>query len=96
MLFFLLLSFFTRNAAQTFDVRSFGAINDGLVHNNTHAFAAAVSAASAWFTSSGGEQGVVLVTGGGEYLSGRIELKSGVVLNVDIDTILKASSNVSD
>jgi polygalacturonase len=96
MLFFLLLSFFTRNAAQTFDVRSFGAINDGLVHNNTHAFAAAVSAASAWFTSSGGEQGVVLVTGGGEYLSGRIELKSGVVLNVDSDTILKASSNVSD
>jgi polygalacturonase len=82
---------------QIFDVRDFGAINDGIVHNNTLAFAAAVTAASAWFKSSGGEeQGIVIVQGGGIYMSGRIELLTGVSLNIASDTVLKASANVSD
>jgi polygalacturonase len=95
-LFFILVTLIVATLAQTYNVQSFGAINDGVIHNNTAAFSAAVKAASSWFISSGGEQGTVLVSGGGEYLCGRIELLSGVILHVDGDTVLKASANVSD
>jgi hypothetical protein len=80
-----------------FDVRDFGAVNDGALHNNSAAINAAVAAASAFYAARGGAaQGTVLVAGGGVYLSGRVELLSGVVLSVAAGTVLKASADVKD
>ena len=80
-----------------FDVRDFGAVNDGALHNNSAAINAAVAAASAFYAASGGAaQGTVLVGGGGVYLSGRVELLSGALLSVAPGTVLKASANESD
>ena len=79
--------------AASFDVRSYGGVGDG-VTLNTKAFAAAVAAAHASYVDT---QIVadVLVTNG-VYLSGAVQLLSGVHLRVDAGATFLASSNSSD
>ena len=93
----LLFTSATPSPPGVFDVRDFGAVGDGALHNNSAAINAAVAAAAAFYAASGGAaQGTVLVAGGGVFLSGRIELLSGALLSVAAGTVLKASADVSD
>ena len=79
-----------------FDVRDYGAIGDGALHNNTRAIAAAVAAATSFYVASGrATPGVVLVTGGA-YLSGRVALTDGCTLRVASDAALRASPDVTE
>jgi polygalacturonase len=84
-----------RDVPGVFDIRTYGAVADGFLHNNTAAINAAVSAASTYFFNVK-SQGFVLVAGGGVFLSGRINLLSGVILFVDEDTQLRASAREVD
>ena len=62
------------------DIREFGAVGDG-VTMNTAAIQAAVDACSA----AGG--GTVTIAEG-RYLSGRFNMRSGVMLNIEIGAVL--------
>ena len=70
------------------DIREFGAIGDG-VTMNTAAIQAAVDACSA----AGG--GTVTIAEG-RYLSGRFNMRSGVMLNIEIGAVLLGSTNGYD
>lgn len=70
------------------DVRKYGAVGDG-VTLNTKAIQAAIDDCSA----HGGGQ-VILAEG--TYLSGRIDMKSGVDLHIERDAVLLGSTNVDD
>ena len=80
-------------AAGVFDVTAYGGRGDGTTLN-TAAFAAAVSAAHAFYESTGA-QGTVLAPAG-VYLSGQIVLLSGVVLSVAPAARLLASASPHD
>lgn len=79
----------TTTFANVYDVAEMGAMNDG-VTNNTKIIQQAIDDCSA----HGG--GVVLLSGGGEYMSGTLYMKSFVTLRVDNGTTLLASPNIED
>jgi polygalacturonase len=81
-------------APGTFDLFSYGGIGDGSTLN-TAAFRAAIAAAHAYSSSSGGSPGTVLVHDG-VFFSGQIQLLSGVWLSVAPSARLLASANASD
>lgn len=74
--------------AQVYDITSYGAIGNNSTINTT-AIQSAIDACSA----AGG--GIVNVPPG-NFVSGTIELKSGVTLYVDAGATLRASANISD
>jgi len=92
-----------QTAPGVFSVLDFGGVGDG-VTLNTHAFAAAVTAAHAYYLASGAP-GTVLAPAAAAsahaaapavYFSGQIVLLSGVTLSVSAGARLLASANVSD
>jgi polygalacturonase len=68
------------------DPRSYGAVNDG-VTDNTAAIQKAIDDCAAR------DGGIVLIAGGGTYITGPIELKSRVLLRIDAPTILKNTTD---
>ena len=90
------LLFYTALASLSgvFDVRDFGAIGDGILHNNTAAINAAIAAASEYYLATN-NIGIVLIVDG-TYFSGRIVLLSGVTLSISHGAVLSASSDYSD
>ena len=76
------------NSQHVFDVRDFGAKNDGATLD-TQAIQSAIRAAN----EGGG--GTVLFHPG-TYLAGTFELLSNVTLNIEAGAVLKASSNIAD
>ncbi len=85
----LLLLASTNLQAATYDIAALGAKNDG-VFDNTEIIQDAIDRCSA----EGG--GVVLLSGGGNYLSRTLYMKSFVTLRVDSGTTLLASPNIED
>ena len=84
-----LFSATTGLGARTFDVRDFGAVADGKTLN-TPSIQKAIDKCS----ESGG--GVVLLAGGGKYVSGTLYMKSYVTLRVDNGTTLLGSPKYDD
>ena len=78
--------------AVDFDVRDFGGVGDGRTMN-TAAFAAAVAAAHASYAGSGAAANVLVADG--TYVSGNVELLSGVVLRVEPSGTLLGSNDPS-
>src|SRR4029077_3049357 len=72
-----------------FDIRSFGAVGDG-VANDARAIQAAIDACNA----AGG--GTVLVPAGATFLTGSIELRSHVELHVERGATLAGSPDPAD
>jgi polygalacturonase len=68
------------------DPRTYGAVNDGTTDNTT-----AIQTAIDRCAAHGG--GVVPITGGGTYVTGPIELRSGIFLRVDAPTVLKNTTD---
>src|SRR5262245_66050371 len=68
------------------DPRSYGAINDGKTDNTT-----AIQTAIDRCAASGG--GIVPITGGGVYVTGPIELRRRVVLQIAAPTVLKNTAS---
>ena len=73
---------------QNCDIRDFGAVGDGETLN-TAAIQAAIDACGA---SGGGR----VTIAGGRYLCGRIDLRSGVELHMEVDGVLLASTRGED
>ncbi|HXN50146.1 MAG TPA: glycosyl hydrolase family 28-related protein [Bryobacteraceae bacterium] len=84
----LLLSVCRLLAAQTFDVRSYGAVGDG-THLDTAAIAAAIKAAAA---AGGG----VVAFPPGRYVTGTFELLSNVSLELRAGSVILGSPNLAD
>lgn len=93
--FLLFLHFPLAVAVKYFDIRDYGAKNDALTMN-TLSFANAITAAATTSPDPDSTYNVVLVTGGGSYLTGQVVLQSNVYLQIDIDTNLTGSVNVTD
>jgi polygalacturonase len=70
------------------DPRSYGAVNDGKTDNTT-----AIQTAIDRCAATGG--GIVPITGGGVYVTGPIELRSRVVLQIAAPTVLKNTADHS-
>src|SRR5580704_16044494 len=68
------------------DPRSYGAVNDGKT-DNTNAIQSAIDRCAL----SGG--GIVPIAGGGVYVTGPIELRSRVFLQISAPTILKNTAD---
>ena len=75
--------------ASVYDVKEFGAVNDGATLN-TQSIQKAINTCS----KNGG--GTVLLTGGGRFLTGTLYLKNHVTLHVDNGTVLLGSPNYAD
>lgn len=85
LLFFVIFILFsTFSKAQIYDVRDYGAVNDGETLN-TKAIQEAINVC----TKNGG--GKVLLTGGGKYMTGTIYLKDNVALHISNGTVLLGS-----
>ena len=76
-------------SAQTFNVKDYGAINDGKTLNTL-----AIQTAINECTRNGG--GTVLLAGGGKYMTGTLYLKDNVTLHIGNGTVLLGSPNYGD
>ncbi len=76
-------------SAQVYNVKDFGAINDGKKLNTK-----AIQKAIDLCTKNGG--GRVELTGGGKYMTGTLYLKSNVTLYIDNGTVLLGSPDYDD
>ena len=85
----------TVTSVKYFDVRDYGGKNDGITMN-TNAFRTAVQMAASANPDPGSSYNIVLVTGGGSYLTGQIVLQSNVYLMVDVNTNITGSTNVTE
>ncbi len=88
IIFFVFVSALSINA-QIYNVKDFGAVNDGLT-NNTKAIQKAIDSC----TKNGG--GKVALTGGGKYMTGTLYLKDNVTLHIGNGTVLLGSPNYDD
>ena len=86
IVFFFILS---STSAQTYNVKDYGAVNDGTTLNTT-----AIQTAINECTRNGG--GTVLLSGGGKYMTGTLYLKDNVTLHIGNGTVLLGSPNYKD
>lgn len=89
LLLLLVCTFPFAGQAKDINVRDLGAVSDGTTLNTT-ILQKAIDDCSA----SGG--GTVLLTGGGQFLSGTLYMKSFVTLKIDANTTLLASTDLKD
>ncbi len=87
-MFTLLIAAISGSLAATYEIAALGGKNDG-VFDNTKIIQGAINECS----QSGG--GVVLLSGGGQYLSRTLYIKSDVTLHIDSGTTLLASPDIT-
>lgn len=80
---------FSNTSAQTYNVKDYGAVNDGTTLNTI-----AIQTAINECTRNGG--GTVLLAGGGNYMTGTLYLKDNVTLHIGNGTVLLGSPNYKD
>ena len=85
----LFLSTVRVSASKIYDVRLLGAVNDGTTLN-TSVIQSAIDSCS----NNGG--GIVLLSGGGKYMSGTLYLKDHVTLRIEKGTTLLGSPDIHD